>query len=391
MNLISTNKIRPESTSSIKQALSEIRDPKLAAQELYEGLCGDDIACVVFFCCTKYELVSLSSELEALFADIPVFGCTSAGEITPLGYQRNTITGFSLPSSEFLVEACLIKNLASFSVDRVKEKIGGLVRRVRSQEIAPFKENSFAITLLDGLSIKQEEILQALDSSLHQIPLVGGSAGDDLLFHDTHVYFKGEFHSNAAVIIIVNTSLPFKVMSDHHLVGDTEKLVITSADPQKRTVHELNAEPAAKEYCRVTGLAREELCSEKFALNPLAVQFGDKTFVRAIQKVNDDDSLTFFGAVDIGVVLTKMKSLGIAQHARYMLNEVYSAIGDIQLVIAYDCIHRRMEAEASGLDQEVSTLYRENNFTGFNTYGEQFKDRHINHTLSCVAIGSPHF
>jgi len=177
-------------------------------------------------------------------------------------------------------------------------------------------------------------------------------------------------------------------MSDHHLVGQTEKLIITSADPQERTVHELNAEPAALEYCRVTGLNREELCSSDFALNPLAVQFGEQSFVRAIQRVNDDDSLTFFCAVDVGVVLTKMESQGITQHARYMLNDIYNSIGEIQLVIAYDCIHRRMEAQGLGLEKEVSQIYRNNNFIGFNTYGEQYKDRHINHTLSCVAIGS---
>ena len=372
---------------AIRKAVSESRDPIIAVRELHEGLKSDDIACVLFFCCTQYDLDTLSSEIKKLFGDIPVVGCTTAGEITPLGYQSGTITGFSLPSSQFSVDGCLIKELASFSVKQVKGKIEELLSLVKKRAIASFEKNSFAISLLDGLSIKQEEILQAIDKSLGEIPLVGGSAGDDLLFHDTHVYYDGEFHSNAAVIIILNTVLPFKVISDHHLVGQEEKLIITDADPQERTVHELNAEPAALEYCRITGLAREDLSSVNFALNPLAVQFGDQTFIRAIQKVNDDDSLTFFCAVDLGVVLTKMESNGITQHTRYMLSEATDLIGEIQLVIAYDCIHRRMEAEATGLQDEVSQIYRQNNFIGFNTYGEQYKDKHINHTLSCVAIG----
>ena len=387
MNLVDEEQLRAAQSQKINRAFSESKDPKIAARELFAGLQGADLACVVFFCCTQYDLTALSLELETLFGDTQVVGCTTAGEITPLGYQGGTITGFSLPNSQFSVKTCLIKELASFSVDQVKGKIGQLVDTVKECSIAPFESHSFAISLLDGLSIKQEEILQAIDSSLGEIPLVGGSAGDDLLFHDTHVYCRGEFYSNAAVIIIVNTALPFKVMSDHHLIGQTEKLIITSADPLKRTVHELNAEPAALEYCRVTGLCREDLRSEKFALNPLAVQFGDQTFIRAIQKVNDDNSLTFFCAVDVGVVLTKMKSPGIAQHARVMLNEATKSIGEIQLVIAYDCIHRRMEVEADGSDDEVSKIYVQNNFIGFNSYGEQYKDKHINHTLSCVAIG----
>lgn len=392
-NLAGNTRLRVEAlrtapSRKINKAFSESSDPEIAARELFEGLQGSEIACVVFFCCTQYDLKALSKQLEALFGETPVVGCTTAGEITPLGYQKGSITGFSLPGSEFSVGTCLIKELASFSVEQVKGKIEHLVGMVKARAIAPFEKNSFAISLLDGLSIKQEEILQAIDRSMSEIPLVGGSAGDDLLFHDTHVYYQGEFHSNAAVIIIVNTPLPFKVMSDHHLIGQTEKLIITSADPQERTVHELNAEPAAQEYCRVMGLKFEELSSENFALNPLAVQFGDQTFVRAIQKVNDDNSLTFFCAVDVGVVLTKMKSQGLAKHARYMLNDVSSSIGELQLVIAYDCIHRRMEAEGKGVYNELSEIYRQNNFIGFNTYGEQYKDKHINHTLSCVAIGS---
>jgi len=143
MNLIKTNKLLKEQSHEIKRALSESNDPKLAARELYHGLQGAEIACVVFFCCTQYDLEVLSAELEALFGDTPVLGCTTAGEITPLGYHNNTITGFSLPSSQFCVEACLIKDLASFSVGKVKEKIGGLVDLVKSQAIANFKKAKY--------------------------------------------------------------------------------------------------------------------------------------------------------------------------------------------------------------------------------------------------------
>lgn len=372
---------------SIKTAMSESTDVSIAANELHAGLAGKDVSCVMFFCCTKFDLTALAQELELLFPGACVVGCTTAGEITPRGYRQGTITGFSLPRDQFIVDACLIENLAAFSTTQVQSMMSSLVASVRAKAIAPFDENTFALSLLDGLSIKQEEVLQALNDSLANIPLVGGSAGDDLLFNDTRVYFNGSFYDNAAVIILINTPNRFKVMSEHHLVTDIEKLVVTSANPQERTVYELNAEPAADEYCRVFGLDLEDLCSTKFAQNPLAVQFGDQTFIRAVQKVNADKSLTFFCAVDIGVVLTKMRAEHIDQHVRYMFNEIPNEIGSIQLVIAYDCIHRRIEAEAAGKLDMMSRLYEEYNLVGFNTYGEQFEDKHVNHTLSCVAIG----
>lgn len=374
--------------ASIKSAVSESPDAVTAARELHAGLAGPDIACVVFFSCTQYDLSTLAKELSELFKNVCVVGCTTAGEITPKGYQAGTITGFSLPGDQFVVDTCLIENLASFSVTQVNGMMSDLVCSVRERAIAPFADNTFAISLLDGLSIKQEEVLQALNDSFQNIPLVGGSAGDDLLFNDTHVYYDGRFYDNAAVIVLVNTVNKFQAMSEHHLVSESEKLVVTRADPQERTVYELNAEPAAEEYCRIFGLDIESLCSETFAQNPLAVQFSDETFVRAIQKVNSDKSLTFFCAVDIGVVLTKMKAESIGQHVRYMFDDIQSDIGDIQLVIAYDCIYRKIEIFEKGLVKEMSDIYKGYNFIGFNTYGEQFEGKHINHTLSCVAIGS---
>ncbi len=65
--------------------------------------------------------------------------------------------------------------------------------------------NTFALTLLDGLSSREEMVLAALSAALGDIPHFGGSAGDDNFLTHTHVYFNGVFHSGAAVVVLVNT------------------------------------------------------------------------------------------------------------------------------------------------------------------------------------------
>jgi hypothetical protein len=375
-----------DSDETIQKAFSVNPDAAEAAEEIYKSLAVQDVALVMFFCCVDYDLQVLSRALSSLFKNIPVVGCTTAGEISPAGYIENSITAFSLPSSQFQIETRLITNLHEFTAQSASELVKDMMQRLKSRELAPLMQNSFALTLLDGMSIREEIVMSTLSSSLKGIQLVGGSAGDNLHFRDTHIYLNNEFHNNAAVLILVNTNCPFQIFSDHHLAQGQEKLVVTAADPFKRVVHELNAEPAAIEYCRITGLQLDELSPKIFALNPLAVQIGDNTYIRSIQQVNEDLSLTFFCAIDQGIVLTKMYSTGLVSHTHNMLTGLMGNRGEPSLVIGYDCIHRRIEMDEHDLLPAISELYQKYNVIGFSTYGEQHNDLHINHTFTGVAL-----
>lgn len=377
-----------DTVEGVMRAGSENPNEALAVREIYEGLGQGNPACIFFYCSADYCLDLLSREMKTLFGETRVIGCTSAGEITPLGCKQNSIAAFSLPTEQFAVETVLIRDLASFTTEQAEVVINGMVQRLKAQAVAPLERNSFALSLLDGMSIREELVLNALSSGLQDIPLVGGSAGDNLYFVDTQIYYDGEFQTKAAVLALVNTTCPFVVFSSHHLVPQAEKLVVTSADPYQREVHEFNAEPAALEYCRINGLTIDDLNPEAFALHPLGVQFGDDIYIRSIQKVNEDLSLTFFCAIDVGVVLTRMNSVGLLPHARSVFSGITEEIGQPQLVIGYDCIHRRCELNHCAVVEKMSELYSKYNVIGFNTYGEQSEGMHLNHTFTGVAIGS---
>jgi hypothetical protein len=238
------------------------------------------------------------------------------------------------------------------------------------------------------MSIREEIMLGLLSNALGGMPLVGGSAGDGLDFGDTYVYHAGAFHSNAAVLLLVNTRSRFEVLSGHHFAPTQDKLVVTRADPERRVVLEFNAEPAAPEYCRVMGLNLKDLDSTTFANHPLGVQVGENLYVRSIQRVNDDLSLSFFCAIDTGIVLTRLRSVGMIEHFQAMMHEAHERIGATQVVIGCDCIHRVVEAESTGLATALSNTYRKHNVIGFSTYGEQRDGLHLNHSFAGIAIGT---
>ena len=242
------------------------------------------------------------------------------------------------------------------------------------------------MTLLDGLSFEEEHFLAALNSAAAGIPHFGGSAGDDDL-SNTHVYFNGKFVQQAAIIIMINSKLCFEVFSCHHIKKPQEKLVVTDVDAASRTVFELNAEPAALEYARLLNLEVKDLCPTVFALNPLAVKVGGQYYIRAIQKVNEADlSLTFYCAVDVGIVLTSVEMDNILDPLTDKLSELSVRHGKAQLVIACDCVLRRLEIKKKDLNNKVQILNSEHNIAGFNTYGEHINGIHLNQTFTGVYI-----
>ena len=152
-------------------------------------------------------------------------------------------------------------------------------------------------------------------------------------------------------------------------------------------MHEINAEAAAQEYARIAGLDASRLTPSLFARFPLLVRVGGEFYVRSIQRVNEDGSLTFFCAIDEGVVLTLARQEDILENLERFFQRVRDEMGPLQLVVGFDCILRNLEVEMRQMKHLTSRVLAANNVIGFSTYGEQFNAMHVNQTFTGVAIG----
>lgn len=376
-------------TDGVVTAMSQATDAQTVAQELARQLLHPHLGFVLFFCSAEYDLHALGDALQQSFGGIRLVGCTSAGEITPLGYGRGCVSAVGFDHRHFSIAAELIDEMEHFSLIDAQQMVERLVGDCRSNTLAPIKGNSFALTLLDGLSSREEMVLAALSAALGDIPHFGGSAGDDNYLTHTHVYYGGAFHSGAAVVVLVNTWLDFEVFTTHHIQPREEKLVVTRADSTLRRVYELNAEPAAEEYAQIIGVPVAELDHQTFAAHPLAVRINGQYYVRAIQQVHDDLSLSFYCAVENGIVLTAMKPGPLLPNLHSLFAGLQERLGAPLLTIGCDCFLRRLELEADGSLEPIGAYLREQQVIGFNTYGEQFNGMHINQTFTGVAIGRP--
>jgi hypothetical protein len=166
-------------------------------------------------------------------------------------------------------------------------------------------------------------------------------------------------------------------------------VVVTGADPEHRVVTEIDGWPAADAYARLVGAARESLDPKSFATQPMVVLIDGADYVRSIQQANPDGSLTFFCAIEEGLVLRAARCGDLVKDLERAFADIRAAIGDLALVIGFDCILRKLEVIDHRLGGRLETTLREINFVGFSSYGEQYGGVHVNQTLTGIAIGEP--
>lgn len=376
------------SSTQIRSAHTTHRDPVAAVEEFHSQLAQDGMSLVLFFCSSRYDLDTIAREIDRLFEGVLVVGCTTAGEIGPEGYLDYSLSGASFPAESFQAVSGLIHPLHQFEIAQGKNFIQGLMRHLESIAPQASSANSFAFLMIDGLSQQEEPVSRSIYSALGGIPMFGGSAGDDLKFNKTLIFHGGAFHSDSAVLVLASTQYLFRLFKTQHFSATEQRMVVTAADASRRLVSEINGLPAAEEYARMVGVDVNDLNPMRFATSPVVVLIDGHEYVRSIQKVNPDGSLTFYCAIDEGIVLRVARGVDLIDNLNQSLDQIHREIGRPQALIACDCILRNLEITQDGLKQTVADIFRYNHTIGFSTYGEQYAGVHVNQTFTGLAIGS---
>lgn len=350
------------------------------------ALSGEPMALVALFVSSSADLDAVARAASGAFGEAHVIGCTTAGEISEGGYAENEIVAVGLPASHFAARVCFVSDLAAFRRAAATESAAAL--RADLAREAPRWTDEFAFLMVDGMSMREEPLVAALGAALGSMPLFGGSAGDALIFGRAYVLHEGRFHTDAAVLALVRTACRVKVFNFDNLRPTARKMVVTRADPERRLVREINAEPAAREYARILGLDPDQLSPLIFSEHPVMVSVGGRHHVRAIGRMEPNGDLAFFSAIDEGLVLTLAEPMDAEANLREALAAL-SEDGAPAGVLACDCVLRRVAAERSQTARAISDILSAGKVVGFNTFGEQFNSVHVNQTLTGVAIYAP--
>lgn len=352
-------------------------------QDLKTQLGSDPLALLTLLVTPKADFDAVVADAKQAFPDTDVMACTTAGEITTSGYDEGMIVAIGFPRADFATRALMIDGLDKLDAQALVDRV--TLKRLELEHAHRDLAHGFAFLMVDGLSLSEDSLTAALSPALGDTPIFGGSAGDGTDFKHTLVALNGKVSENAAVLTLVRSRRRTRVFSLDHLVPTDQQMVVTDADPARRIVKAINAEPAAREYARIVGKDPEQLDRFTFAAHPVVVRIGEEHHVRAIQQITDTGEMVFFSAVDEGMVLTVARAQNMVTHLQSKL-ESLSDSGEPTDIIGCDCILRRIEAEQSQLVRSVSDVLSAHNVIGFSTYGEQIGPLHVNQTMSGVAF-----
>ena len=125
-----------------------------------------DMALVLFFCSSEYNLDALAEEINLLFPGVPVVGCTTAGEIGPSGYLDRSLSGASFPSATCVAAVGHLDHLQQFEYGRGHALAQSVLQQLEARAPAAGPDNTFAMMLIDGLSVREEPVAHTVQHAL---------------------------------------------------------------------------------------------------------------------------------------------------------------------------------------------------------------------------------
>ena len=367
---------------AVTSAVSHLPDGAAAVAEIAVAL-GPHADLYAVFVAPGYDLAAVGAALRTQFGD-RVIGCSSSGNISLNGYDRTGISAMALAGGGLHARTITVGPLddPADAVERAGAELAGLRAEVADGD-------GFAILLTDGLTRSEDLLAANLMAALGDVPIIGGSAGDELVFRRTAVYHGGTFQTNLATVTVVRTESAFRLVRLQHHEPTDVILIATDVDPDLRIVRSFNGRPAAQVYAEAVGTDLAAIGPTTFSRHPLLLNAGGSSWVRSIATAHEDRSLSMFARVDIGDVLRLGRPSGMLEKLESRLAAVGAELGSIGGMLTFDCILRRLEFEAAGLDDHVGAVLAAHRAVGFSTYGEQFNGMHMNQTLVAVVFAGP--
>jgi hypothetical protein len=235
---------------------SAAEDAATAARESVRGALGGRTPgagdLVVVFPSASYDLEALHEAAMAQAGEAQVVGCTTVGAFTDQAQLQIGCVAAYIAGDGLTFGVC--------HAERDDADIAGATRRAAQtarDRAGDELEHAVLMLLCDGLTPDHREMARgAYEVTSAVIPLVGGSAGDDLNWQATYTFGEGRILDNGFVTVWINSDRPMAVSVDHGWRPYGRPMLVTRAEGN--TIYELDGRPALDVYVEERGAALKE-------------------------------------------------------------------------------------------------------------------------------------
>lgn len=310
-------------------------------------------------------------ELCAAFKDIPVIGCSTAGEISDTKLSDHAI---SLMAVNFEKTALRVEGVAIESAEACYEKSRALAQRLQGEDLAG------VFILAPGLNVNGSAITRGFSSVLgSKVSISGGLAGDKTSFSKTYTLMNGEISEHMIVAV--------GFYGEHIRIGTGSKGGWAPFGPARRItkadgnlLYKLDEKPALDLYKQYLGEKAEQLPYSGL-LYPFSILEDDQSetgLIRTILDVNHESkSLILAGDMPEGKMVRLMHAdvdqliVGAENAAEEAHLDGMDAETSVALLVS--CVGRKL-VMADDVVEEVEAVQHVfgpgTRMAGFYSYGE---------------------
>ncbi|MBU4351327.1 FIST C-terminal domain-containing protein [Candidatus Parcubacteria bacterium] len=367
-------------SSVIKTAIgiSDVKDPfeagSSACQQALDKV-GGQAELVIVFASVSYDQEKMISGVRSVSKEVPLVGCSDSGEITTNGptSEQVAVMAINADNIDFVIGV-------GMGTDKDSHKAG--VDAANQVKEKSTKELTLLMTFLDGLAENGAAVVRGLQEVLGKnLPIVGGSAGDDFLFKKTFQYYNDQIMTNAVIAIGFSGDFSFGVGVRHGWEPIGLPMKVTEAIGSR--IIKVNDRPALSIYEDYFGKRAEELIREPIArmayTYPLgmSVKGSEELLIRDVVIANKEGEITCAAEIEQGAEIRLMlgeeeRAIVAAQDAAKQALSQLNGV-DPKAIFVFNCMARRKLLGANikkEIDAIQDVLGKEVAMIGFYTYGE---------------------
>lgn len=302
------------------------------------------------------------------FPNVPLLGCSTAGEIQNIEVKQASIV---VTAIEFSATHVVLKSQSFDETCEGKEVGQSLAKQFEHKDLQLF------FVLSDGLNINGTHFIEGLTSELPEnVVVTGGMAGDGDRFEGTSLVVNGDIYERSvAALAFYGDALELGYGSRGGWDPFGPDRLVTRSEGS--TLYELDGQSALELYKQYLGEHAQDLPSSGLRF-PLKIRdTKGKEYVRTLLAIDESQgSMTFAGNVPEGAYARLMK----ANHDR-LIDGAIAAAEKTQpfhdeaptLALLISCVGRKIVMEQR-IEEEVegvkSILGESVDIAGFYSYGE---------------------
>lgn len=361
--------------------IKEIKTTKTTLQDAFnEAVSQIDHARLIFYVSTWEDIKTLTLGFYEMFPHIPCIGLYS--EIISDVYKDPTRLIVLVFDDDFEIRTGCIRNLSTSVSD-----VMSIEHNIN--EIHPGNEDTICLEVCTGF---EETFVTTLDSVLEpaHIGLIGGTAFGEFASHEPVVTYQGELLQDTCVYALIRNKkgrIRLYYENIYGLMNDQVHMA-TKVELDKKALIEIDGLPAAQVYSDAVHLPIDQLI-DNVMQNPLGRRVGEKIYVASPRTLLDDGTIINYKRFNLNDTISVLELKDYQKINKETMQTIISEIPHRDFVLVTDCIYRyNLFNNKHFMKDYIDNLNTLGRHVGYISYGEQYRNQHINQSMLCAVFES---